>query len=144
MSAKIRCIRKLHFCAGHRVMGHESKCATPHGHNYDLHIFAEADKLDSLGRVIDFSVLKEKIGAWIEEFWDHNFLVFEKDHELIQALTAVSAKKKPFICPFNPTAENMAYYLLHKICPEQLHGASVRVTKIALHETKNCYVEVEI
>lgn len=137
----IRCVRKLHFCAGHRVMNHESKCATPHGHNYYAHIYAEADALDALGRVIDFSVLKEKVGSWIDLHWDHNFLVYEKDLELIRALTGVTGKKDPFICPFNPTAENMALYLLEVVCPRQLEATGVTVNKIVLYETENCYAE---
>lgn len=125
-------------------MNHESKCATPHGHNYYAHIYAEADQLDTLGRVIDFSVLKAKIGSWIDEHWDHNFLVFDQDVELVRALMSVSRKKDPFLCPFNPTAENMALYLLKTICPSQLEGTGVRVNKIVLYETENCYAEVEI
>ena len=144
MKSIIRCVRKLHFCAGHRVMNHEGKCAAPHGHNYYAHIYAEANQLDSLGRVIDFSVLKQKIGGWVETYWDHNFLVFEKDAELIKALNTVQSPKSAFICPFNPTAENMAEYLLKVICPEQLHGTDVKVTKIVLYETENCYVEVSL
>ncbi len=140
----IRCVRKLHFCAGHRVMNHESKCATPHGHNYDVHIYAEADQLDSLGRVIDFSVLKEKIGSWIDLYWDHNFLVYEQDVGLIQALLSAPRVKDPFICPFNPTAENIAHYLLTSVCPEQLKGTDVRVPKVVLYETINCYAVAEL
>lgn len=124
-------------------MEHEGKCAVPHGHNYEVHVYAEADQLDPLGRVIDFSVLKEKIGSWIDSHWDHCFLVFEKDRELIDALVKVSGEKAVFICPFNPTAENIALYLLKKVCPEQLQETGVRVTRIVLHETQNCYVEVE-
>ena len=33
--------RKLEFDAGHRVMNHESKCATCHGHRYVLEVTAE-------------------------------------------------------------------------------------------------------
>lgn len=135
----IACIRKLHFCAGHRVMNHESKCATPHGHNYYVHLYAQADQLDSLGRVIDFSVLKEKIGSWIDQHWDHTFLVYEKDTLLIQALQGVEGKKPPFICPFNPTAENMALYLLKTVCPLQLEGTGVKITQVIVYETDNCY-----
>lgn len=141
---KITCTRKIHFCAGHRVMNHESKCATAHGHNYYAHIFAEADSLDSIGRVIDFSVLKEEIGGWIDEFWDHNFLVYEKDEEMIRALLSVSRKKEPFICPFNPTAENMAKYLLNEICPQMLAGKNVVVTRVIIFETDNCYAEATL
>lgn len=140
----IQCVRKIHFCAGHRVMNHESKCGTAHGHNYDAHIFAVAGQLDSLGRVIDFSVLKEKIGSWIDLHWDHNFLVFEKDVDLIQALLSISRMKDPFVCPFNPTAENIAHYLLTKVCPEQLQGTNVTVVKVILYETVNCYAIAEL
>lgn len=142
--SKIRCVRKLHFCAGHRVLNHEGKCATVHGHNYDVHLVAEAAKLDSIGRVIDFSVLKERVGGWIEEHWDHTFLVCDKDEELIKMLYAVSRKKEPFLCPFNPTAEQMADYLLRHICPQVLAGTGVTITKVIIYETVNCYAEAAL
>lgn len=44
----ITCTRRLQFCAGHRVLGHEGKCARPHGHNYTLFVTAKAVKLDHL------------------------------------------------------------------------------------------------
>ena len=56
---RITCTRKIHFCAGHRVMHHENKCATAHGHNYYVELIAEAPSLDESGRVVDFSVLKD-------------------------------------------------------------------------------------
>ncbi len=141
---KIRCIRKIHFSSGHRVFNHEGKCKNPHGHNYYAHIFAEAKELDSLGRVIDFSVLKEKIGGWIDTHFDHTFLVFEKDLEMLDALNLVKSEKAPFVCPFNPTAENIANYLLLEVCPKELEKTGVTVTKIILYETDNCYVEVTL
>lgn len=141
----LTCTRMIHFCSGHRVLNHESKCATPHGHNYCAHIVAEAQSLDSIGRIIDFSVLKEKIGGWIDENWDHNFLVFEQDVEMVRALNSVeTSKKKPFLCSFNPTAENMAHYLLTIVCPLQLKGCNVIVTKVILFETENCYAEASL
>jgi len=138
----IKCTRKIHFSAGHRVFKHEGKCANPHGHNYCAHITAEADQLDQVGRVIDFAVLKEKIGGWIEEYFDHTFLVFKDDFEMIEALKMIKSPKKPFICPFNPTAENIAHYLLHVVCPQQLKETRVTVTELKLYEGENCYVEV--
>jgi 6-pyruvoyltetrahydropterin/6-carboxytetrahydropterin synthase len=125
-------------------MNHESKCATAHGHNYYAHIFAQAESLDSIGRVIDFSVLKEKIGSWIDLHWDHTFLVFEKDVDMIRALLSSPRKKDPFICAFNPTAENMAQFLLHEICPQQLQETDVVVTRVIIYETDNCYAEASL
>ena len=141
---KITCTRRLHFCAGHRVYRHEGKCANAHGHNYYAHIVAEADELDSTGRVIDFSVLKEKIGFWIDLYWDHTFIVFQEDREMIQALQMICSPKAPFIAPFNPTAENMAHYLLTTVCPKLLQGTAVRVCRVTLYETDNCSAEALI
>jgi len=142
--SKITCTRRIHFSSGHRVFQHEGKCANPHGHNYYAHIFAEAEELDALGRIVDFSVLKEKIGSWIDHHFDHTFLVYEKDLEMVEALKCVKSPKPPFICPFNPTAENIANYLLLVVCPNELKKSAVKVTKVIIHETDNCYAEAKI
>jgi 6-pyruvoyltetrahydropterin/6-carboxytetrahydropterin synthase len=133
--------RILEFDAGHRVHNHESKCATLHGHRYKVEITASAKQLDSIGRVIDFSVLKEKVGGWIDRAWDHNVLLFSEDVVTIKALKDVPCMKTPYICDFNPTAENMAEYLLHTVCPGILSATGVLVTKVVVWETPNCYAE---
>lgn len=138
----ISAIRILEFDAAHRVVGHESKCATNHGHRYKIEAFCRAKSLDKVGRVIDFSVIKEKLGAWIDEHWDHNTLVYIKDPNL-KYLISMSGFKAPYLCVFNPTAENMAYFLLHKICKELFRDSAVEVYKIKLWETPNCFVEVD-
>ena len=138
---KIKAIRKCKFDAGHRVVNHESKCRTLHGHEYWAHIYAEADQLDDLGRIIDFSVIKEKIGGWLDEHWDHNMIIWHKDPNL-PLLQKCDGLKEVYVTNFNPTAENMAAYLLKTVCPKVLAGSGVKVTKIKLFETTNCYVEV--
>ncbi len=136
--------RRLQFCAGHRVFNHESKCANVHGHNYVLHFSAEADDgLDGIGRVVDFSVMKEKMGRWIDENWDHGFIFFVHDPEMY-ALFAGGALvgHKHFALPVNPTAENMARYLLNEVSPALFQGSGVRIVKVELHETENCSATV--
>jgi len=105
---------------------------------------AEADSLDNIGRVIDFSVLKEKMGGWIDKYWDHNFIIFKEDHDTIYALDHCVQPKETFKLPINPTAENMADYLLHEIAPKEMIGTGVRITKVVLWETENCYAEVSL
>lgn len=134
------CTRRILFCAGHRVMNHESKCANLHGHQYELFVTAKAVRLDSIGRVIDFSVLKQVIGGWIDEHWDHGTILSEDDHQWIAAF--VAARSKLFILPHNPTAENMAYYLLNFFGPRMMSDYGVQIVKIKLYETENCYAEV--
>jgi 6-pyruvoyltetrahydropterin/6-carboxytetrahydropterin synthase len=147
---KISAVRKLQFCAGHRVYKHESKCAHLHGHNYLVYIHAQAkddaegeavSQLDALGRVIDFSVLKEKFSQWIEQNWDHGFILWQEDLEAIAAMKTLPGQKL-FLLGKNPTAENLAHYLLAEVAPVLLRDTGVKVVKIVLWETENCFVEV--
>jgi 6-pyruvoyltetrahydropterin/6-carboxytetrahydropterin synthase len=135
----ITCTRRLQFCAGHRVFLHEGHCAHLHGHNYVALFTAQAEQLDSVGRVIDFSVLKEKLGKWIDANWDHGFVYFEQDTELAEMFKF--NRWKSFKLKTNPTAENMASFLLNDVCPSLFKGTGVRVVKVKLWETENCYAE---
>ena len=149
----ITATRRVQFCAGHRVLNHESKCAHLHGHNYVALFTASAD-LDEIGRVIDFSVLKKALGGWIDRHWDHGFVLFEKDAEAIGLLEAFDpgaglgkfnvGGQKLFLLPTNPTAENLAAYLLKVVCPDRLEGTGVVVVKVRIWETENCYAEAEM
>ncbi len=134
--------RRVQFCAGHRVYGHESKCAYPHGHNYVAFFTAiKVDTpLDDVGRVIDFSALKERLGGWIEENWDHKFLVWSEDVPLLRAFEMLP-QSQVFVLPWNPTAENMARWLL-EISHDLLAGTGVRLVSVRVWETENCYAEV--
>lgn len=112
---------------GHRVHGHESKCAHLHGHNYRIHFtvasappaseilkFGQAlvdniadaievhpdqliPGLDDVGRVLDFSVIKSKLCMWIEENWDHKFLAWEED-EFMHMIHAAASATRSKIC----------------------------------------------
>ncbi len=142
MSSYVECIRKLTFCSGHRVLGHEGKCANAHGHNYSIYLHATSSGLDKLGRVIDFSIIKEKMGKWIDENWDHTFIVSSEDHELIKNRNILEVNKKIFIADFNPTAENLALFLLNTISPKLFKNENIMISKIELCETENCKVIV--
>ena len=136
-------VRRIHFSAGHRLVGHEGSCAYLHGHNYVVFIHATGT-LDAVGRVIDFAVLKERVGGWILENWDHGFIVASHDADARRAIDAFCSgglRQKTFVLDRNPTAENMAQYLALEVSPKVLQGTSVRVTKIVVQETENCFAE---
>lgn len=148
----ITCTRRLQFASGHRVKNHESKCAHLHGHNYVVEITAHA-ALDSIGRVIDFGVLKALVGGWIDKHWDHGFILWDQDDEGKWAVCAFERAmqnanpawtQKLHLMPSNPTAENMADYLLNVVCPEVLAGTGVLVVKVLVRETENCYAEADV
>jgi 6-pyruvoyltetrahydropterin/6-carboxytetrahydropterin synthase len=125
------------------VWKHENKCAHLHGHNYVALLHATAPQLDSLGRVVDFSYLKEAIGGWIESHWDHGFILHESDQEALDAVQKVAGQRL-YLMKVNPTAENMAAHLLNEIAPRELEGTDVQVVKVELWETENCYAEASL
>lgn len=130
--------RRIQFCAGHRVLGHEGKCKNLHGHNYVAHIWATRvtkDELDNVGRVFDFGDLKDKVGGWIEANWDHKFLLWKEDSKLMGTL--VNIDQPFFALPYNPTAENIGRYLIEEVCPAVL-PPFIKVFRVDVQETENC------
>jgi 6-pyruvoyltetrahydropterin/6-carboxytetrahydropterin synthase len=120
--------------AGHRVAGHENKCRDFHGHNYRVHFHCMAERLDDLGRVVDFGIMKERLCMWLEYNWDHKFLMWEKD----ELLPAMMGAPGIIAVPFNPTAENMAAHLVDVVGPKQLNGTGVKLIACRIDETRKC------
>lgn len=141
MDKQIRATRYHDISAGHRVFGHESKCRHLHGHNYRIHFEVRADNLDAVGRVMDFSVIKTRLCMWLEDNWDHKFLLFDED-TAIRELVVFIDDIVPL--PFNPTAENMAKYLVQVIGPKQLEGTGCTLVKCIVEETRKCSASFEI
>ncbi|MFM9058659.1 MAG: 6-pyruvoyl trahydropterin synthase family protein [Planctomycetaceae bacterium] len=131
-------VRQLKFCAGHRLHGHEGRCAFFHGHNYrvDVEVVAEGGgtDVDAVGRVVDFSLIKSRMLGWLDEHWDHAFLVFDEDANALAAVRMVEPTKY-FVMPWNPTAENMARYLLEVVAPRVLGDLGVVARRVAVWET---------
>jgi 6-pyruvoyltetrahydropterin/6-carboxytetrahydropterin synthase len=124
------------FSCGHRVYGHESKCAHLHGHNYRVTFECVAERLDQVGRVIDFSVIKSQLCNWLEDEWDHKMLIWAED-PLVHGLQAIDPAGL-VVVPFNPTAENMADYLLRIVGAVQLDGTGVTLVRVTVQETAKC------
>jgi len=127
--------RVIEFDAGHRVLGHEGKCKHLHGHRYRVELTVEAPKLDPLGRVIDFSCLKEIVGGWVDREWDHNMLL-RSDDPLIESGLLTRA---PYIFDSNPTAENMAQELFR--IARSLLSSDLSVVRVRVYETPNCWAD---
>lgn len=137
----IICTRRIEFDAAHRIMNHESKCKMLHGHRYVLEAGFMSKELDDLGRVIDFGIIKEILGKWVDDNLDHNTILFSKDVDLGNKISSVT-QQKIYYMDSNPTAENIAQHILEDICPKLFANHDVKCTKIKLYETPNCSVEV--
>lgn len=127
--------RKFSFPAGHRLMNHEGGCAYLHGHNWDVEVTISSPGLDGVGRVIDFSQLKKLVGKWIDDNWDHAFIINGKDVEVEKAIAPWS---KIYKLPegINPSSENLSEHLFKQI--QKLLPAPLEVVQVVLHETSNC------
>lgn len=142
MGNLITASRTHEFCMGHTVTGHESKCRHYHGHNYVITFHCQAFALDEVGRVIDFSVIKSTLCQWIEDNWDHKFMMYDQDDRL-ELFSASDDTGSLIETSFNPTAENIAKYFLDEIAPTLLPD-EVTLIRIDLKETGKCGVTYEI
>jgi 6-pyruvoyltetrahydropterin/6-carboxytetrahydropterin synthase len=131
---RLTIMRRIKFCAGHRLLGHGGKCEFFHGHNYAAEFTIEGQETDQVGRVIDFAILKQRFKGWIDEHWDHGFVLNEADENGIAAAKMVQPCKY-YLLPYNPTAENMARYLMETVCPTLLADTPVRAVRVVIWET---------
>lgn len=70
---------EIPFCYGHRVVGHTGKCRHLHGHNGKAVVVLRTFVLNELDMVVDFKDVKNLVKNWIDNWWDHNFLVHKND-----------------------------------------------------------------
>lgn len=155
----ITCTRRLAFDAGHRVVGHEGKCRHLHGHRYEIEVTAapaaacqnpagcwsgcsHGDGLDELGRVVDFGIIKQRLGGWVDRMLDHAMLLWAEDPLLKTVClfdVAPGHKQRVYTLPHNPTAENLAREFGEMVCPTLFAGTGIEVVQVVVHETPNCY-----
>jgi len=134
-------VRKHEIHCGHRVYQHSGKCQNIHGHSYIIHFYCQADKLDELGMVVDFGIIKSTLCQWLEDNYDHRLLLWEQDPIAMQIKQIDNTTT---LVPYNPTAENIALYLMNILAPELLGHSNIRVTKVIVEETSKCRAECQL
>jgi len=138
---------RMEFDAGHRIPSHKSSCKNLHGHRYAIEVTVKGDIIDEeqksdFGMVMDFKDAKELIRQTIVTPWDHAFIVYEKDHEVINFLATLK-DHKTVIFPKVPTAENMALVAmerLKKVFYDNYKEAIIPI-KVRLYETPNNWAD---
>lgn len=138
---------RLEFDAGHRIPCHKSQCRNLHGHRYALEITLSGDiitqdNLSESGMVMDFSDVKRIARESVVDVWDHAFLVFKDDLEVLIFLNTMQ-NHKTVVFPTVPTAENMAAEAF-KILRNQYkdtYGNHLKLERVRLYETPNSWAD---
>ena len=128
---------ELLFDAGHRILDYPGNCGVPHGHTYKAEIMLSSQALDDMGFVLDFTGLKAGVGKWVNEHWDHGFLLNVRDQELLTALKSLKRSKIFLFNNENPTAEVIAKHLFGVV--SQQYGSLV--SRVRIWESPNQYAE---
>lgn len=103
---------KHHFSAGHRIpclSGAGAKCSNLHGHTFSVAWSFEVHSLDA--SEFEFAEAKKALRGWVDEHYDHGYLVAPGDDSLVNYLRAENHK----FCyvPPVPTTEAIAVALLN-------------------------------
>ncbi|MBA3696334.1 MAG: 6-carboxytetrahydropterin synthase QueD [Methylotenera sp.] len=138
---------RLEFDAGHRIPNHKSQCRNLHGHRYALEItlsgdIITAENISENGMVMDFSDVKAIARSSIVDVWDHAFLVYQQDIEVLTFLNSLP-NHKTVIFPTVPTAENMASeaFRILKCKYHDTYGNHLTLEKVRLYETPNSWAD---
>ncbi len=140
--------RKLEFDAGHRIPDHKSQCRNLHGHRYTLEItlvgnVIEMEGSSDNGMIMDFSDIKALAKQHLVDVWDHAFLVYSGDAAVKDFLASLPGHKTVIIDRI-PTVENLArtaFEILKAVFTDR-YGTGLRLCKLVLHETPNCWAEI--
>jgi 6-pyruvoyltetrahydropterin/6-carboxytetrahydropterin synthase len=119
--------KTIEFSYGHRLLNHNGKCRYLHGHNGMLEIDVEADALDEMGMVIDFTAVNEVVKTWVDGNLDHRMLLCRED-PMVPVMQ--DADEPLYVMDENPTAENIAA-LVYKAA----HKSGLKVSEVRLWET---------
>lgn len=138
---------RLEFDAGHRIPSHKSQCRNLHGHRYAIEITLSGDIIQQegcsdQGMVMDFSDVKAIARKTVVDVWDHAFLVYRGDAEILNFLNSLPGHRT-VIMDSVPTAENMAVEAF-RILKSHYHGTygnHLKLERVRLYETPNSWAD---
>ncbi len=141
-TTSMKVVRRFRWSMAHRLThGYEGRCASLHGHEYEVEVTV-AGEVDGMGLAVDFADIKRVCQGWIKEHLDHTTIVSSEDSSLLAVLKAEA--QRYYEVPFNTTAENLAGHL-REVLQKELDRTLERplsVAHIRLLETPSSWVEL--
>lgn len=139
--------RRLEFDAGHRIPDHRSLCKHLHGHRYAIEITVSGrittqDGDPRNGMVLDFSEIKEVARSLIVDVWDHAFLVYRGDRQVLDFLQSMP-DHRTVVLDCVPTAENLVRLAFQTLAPRigEICDKQLTLENVRLFETPNCWAD---
>jgi 6-pyruvoyl-tetrahydropterin synthase len=92
--------------------------------------------VNDVGLGADFVQIKETVGKWIDEVWDHKLILNWKDpiYYVLKDSGEVD-ESEMFLMRGNPTAENMAKLLAEEVIPKNWSSIARYLISIEVYET---------
>ncbi len=136
--------RRLEFDSGHRIPNHKSQCRHLHGHRYAIEVtlcgrIVETEGASDQGMVMDYSEVKLIAQREVVEPWDHAFLVYRHDTEVLNFLQSIPGHKT-VVLDVPPTAENLAA-IAFEILDAAYAKSGIRLDRVRLFETPNNWAD---
>jgi len=139
--------RRLEFDAGHRIPNHNSQCKHLHGHRYAIEItlsgeIISTEGVSEQGMVMDFSDVKRIAKEHVVDTWDHAFLVYRGDKQVMDFLSTL-VDHKTVVMNVVPTAENLAKVAFEILdnAYRDTFGNDLRLERVRLFETPNNWAD---
>ncbi|WP_068803247.1 6-carboxytetrahydropterin synthase QueD [Thauera phenolivorans] len=143
----MRITRRLEFDAGHRIPDHASQCRHLHGHRYVLEVSLSGEIIRAEGQpvngmVMDFADVKRIANEQVVSRWDHAFLAYRDDRQIVDFLASIPGHKTVLL-DVVPTAENLAEeaFRLLDAAYRDVYGNHLRLERVRLYETPNCWAD---
>ena len=109
---------ETHFSAAHHLRNYNGHCENLHGHNWKVEVTVSTEQLDEAGMALDFTILKKKTTALIEQLDHHNL------------------NDIPPFTTINPSSENIARYVAQELA-QRLADPKIKISRVTAWESDN-------
>jgi len=106
------------FSAAHQLRLTDGRLEPMHGHNWEVEVFLEGERLNEIGILADFTTLQQRLG------------------KMTAGLDGTCLNDLPALASDNPSTERVARHVHDAMAPGLEPG--IRISKVRVWETRHC------